>query len=237
MTIESLEGDSAPVAPTPPPPPQRTATRRPPLQSVRPTPTRIVPPQASPPPAQTTNTQIYEERSTKSPELPKMIPNKRIVDMSFDDDEEVELMDIDPPLRKPTIPRQQPTPPSPLKEEQQPMISPFVTPQKRVRVGLSKRTSSALHQSTHKEALVAENTTPLTTPQMKQPSRDEAPQPTPRTNNTPSTRQNLEESNSSFTPASKIPTNTNDPGESSSSSTSSNIEPSKPFKSPFAEGK
>lgn len=224
VTIEAFEGTVASTptpTPTPPQPqPQRAPFRRP-MQSMRPTMSRPVPipqppepsaPASPPPPAmQTTtpqnNNDDLSSQSTKSPEPPQMIPKKRIVDMSLDDDDEDEMMDIDPPSVKPeTLPLKEksepvstPTPQQPpAPTPQQPAMSAFLAPPKRVRVGLSKRTSSTLHQSTHREALSAENITPSNTAtasastpqtsQMNQPKKHETPLSTERTSGTPSTR-------------------------------------------------
>ena len=94
--------------------------------------------------------------------------------------------------------------------------------QKRVRVGLSKRTASTLHKSTHGEAL-----------KMQVPNTPQPPQPKP-TNNT------------SFTPASKITQDQDIPSTSTTTVTSSFAPASKvaseptemtakPFKSPFSD--
>lgn len=193
VTIESFEGAVAPVVSVPVV--SAPAPFRRPMPSIRPAMSRSVPSTPTPAPTPAMQATIpqatipqSDPQSTESPEPQQMIPKKRIVDMSLDDDDdEDEMMDIDPP---PSKEQQEPvSTPTP----QQPATSAFLAPPKRVRVGLSKRTSSALHQSTHREALSTENITatpstsiPQTLP-IIQSMKDETARSNARTSGTPST--------------------------------------------------
>lgn len=136
VTIESFE--STEISNTP-------AQQLPQLPQLPQPPQRQDPPQTPQPRNQ--SQQIPQIRQRFKP--PTMVPKKRIVETNTEVYQE-DVMDLDVSFL--TVPTSSTSSTNQAPTNQITQTSYYTTPQKRVRVGLSKRTPSTLHQSTHAES-------------------------------------------------------------------------------------